>query len=123
MRYDFEIGSTSDTVNLESLATPVEPPDFTYTEWALEVKLANGQVRGMGFPQASWIWGYITSAERTMLRSFCSGKSAMVYIKTPDNSRTYKKFQAVMVWPAGEDPTADILPDFTIEFRHLVEVE
>ncbi len=121
-RYGFEIGTTSTTTNLENLATPVEPPDFTYTEHPKQVPLMNGMVRGMGFPQASWIWGFITAAERAMLRTFCPGKSASVFIVTPDNSRTYKKYQAVMVWPAGEDPTVDILPDFTIEFRHLVEI-
>ncbi|HEY4693023.1 MAG TPA: hypothetical protein VIH16_06265 [Bellilinea sp.] len=123
-RYSFEIGATQGgMVNLESLATPIIPPDWKFAEYSDEIPLPNGKVRGVGYPLATWHWGYLEKAERTALRTFCTGKSAEVYIKTLVNdSLAYKTFRAVMVWPAGEDPTCDIYPDFTIEFRHLIEV-
>jgi len=122
-RYSFEIGATQGgMLNLESLSTPVIPPDWSYSDYSAEVELANGKVRGMGYPTASWIWGHLEKAERTKLRTFCTGKSAEVYIKTLVNDLSYKTFRAVMIWPAGEEPTVEIYPDFTLEFRHLIEV-
>lgn len=122
-RYSFEIGTTqAGMVNLESLATPVIPPDWSYSDYSDEIQLPNGKVRGVGYPRATWRWGYIEKIERTQLKTFCSGKSASVYIKTPVNDGTYKTFSAVIVWPAGEDPSCDIYQDFVLEFQHLVEV-
>jgi len=122
-RYSFEIGTTQvGMVNLENLTTPVIPPDWNYSEFSDEIQLPNGRVRGVGYPTAEWRWGYLEKAERLMLRTFCVGKSAEVYIKTPINDLTYKIFTAVVVWPAGEDPSCEIFLDFTLEFRHLVEV-
>ncbi|MFA5836171.1 MAG: hypothetical protein WC837_04360 [Bellilinea sp.] len=122
-RYSFEIGLTQGgMINLESLATPVIPPAFDFADYSDEIELPNGRVRGMGFPRATWRWGNLEQAERTQLRTFCAGKSAEVYIKTLVNDKTYKTFRAVMVWPAGEDPTCDILLDFELAFRHLVEI-
>ena len=127
-RYSFEIGATEETmVNLESLASPIIPPAWSYTEYSNEIQLPNGKVRGMGFPKATWHWGYLEAAEREVLRALCAGKSAEVFIKTPTNEDndglSYSVFQCVMVWPAGETPTVEIYPDFTLEFRHLVEIE
>lgn len=122
-RYSFEIGATqAGMVNLENLATPVIPPDWDFSDYSDEITLPNGRVRGIGFPKATWRWGYIEKTERAQLRAFCAGKSANVYIKTMVNDGTYKKFSAVMVWPAGEDPSCDLYLDFALEFQHLVEV-
>lgn len=127
-RYSFEIGLTEEGMtNLENLAIPIIPPAWSYTEYPLEIQLPNGKVRGMGFPQATWHWDALKADEREALRVFCSGKSAEVYIKTPinedDNGLSYSVFQGIMVWPAGENPTVQIYPDFTIQFRHLIEIE
>lgn len=127
-RYSFEIGLSEDAMtNLESLAAPIIPPAWTYTQYPTQIQLPNGKIRGMGFPKATWHWGYLEADEREALRVFCVGKSAEVFIKTPtneDNSGlSYSVFQCIMVWPAGESPIVEIYPDFTIEFRHLVEIE
>lgn len=133
-RYSFEIGvSAETTVNLEELEVPLIPPAWSYTEYSSEIRLANGKVRGMGFPVATWHWDVLGADEREVLRTFCSGKSAEVFIRTPVNEHTeneedeleleYRLFQAVMVWPAGESPTVRVYPDFTLEFRHLIEIE
>lgn len=133
-RYDFEIGATQEAmVNLEEMTPAIIPPDWTYTEYAAEVRLPNGKVRGMGFPAATWHWDVLEAEERELLRAYCADKSAEVYIRTPVNETEddddgnpaldYRLFQAVMIWPAGEKPTVQKYPDFTLEFRHLVEIE
>ncbi len=122
-RYSFEIGTTQiGMINLENLATPVIPPDWDFSDYSDEITLPNGRVRGIGYPRATWRWGFLEIAERTMLRTFCAGKSANVYIKTFNNAGTYKIYSAVMVWPSGEDPNCDLYLDFVLEFQNLVEV-
>jgi len=70
-RYSFEIGATQGgMVNLESLATPIIPPDWKFAEYSDEIPLPNGKVRGVGYPLATWHWGYLEKAERTALRTF-----------------------------------------------------
>jgi hypothetical protein len=67
--------------------------------------LVSGQVRGIGFPQATWRWDVITVAERDKLRTFCTGVSANVYIRTRtmDTADSYAYFSAIMVWDVLEE--------------------
>ena len=122
---NYSIGTTLGGItNLESLSPAVRPPKSSYKPYSQPIELGNGTVRGAGWATAAWTWNAITRAERDKLRSFCSGASAEVYIRTRTNESTdnYKYFSAVMVWPADEAKDADLRLNFVIEFRRLVEV-
>jgi hypothetical protein len=107
--------------NVESLATPVYAPKSTYRPYTEGIELANGRARGFGRPIASWRWGFITSAMRTQLRTFCANKSNDVYIRTRTNEAdAYSVFSAVMLWPDDEDKQTGRRLDFEINFRNLV---
>ncbi|HSW62705.1 MAG TPA: hypothetical protein VLH56_05260 [Dissulfurispiraceae bacterium] len=108
--------------DLGELATPVIEPRSTYQPYAVSHDLGNGMVRGSGYPVATWTWDFISAAERTMLRTYCTGRSSRVQIATKDDSLAYKAYTAVMVWPEIEEHFAGRRLNFTIEFHTLVEI-
>jgi hypothetical protein len=109
-------------VNLESLSTPVYPPKSTYRPYTEAVTLASGKLRGLGRPVALWQWGFITRAMRDKLRTYCTGKSAAVYIRTRTNesSDAYSTFSAVMMWPDDEDKQTGRRVNFAVDFKNIV---
>lgn len=124
--YDYQIGVASGSmVKLELLATPVSYPKGFYRPYSEEKQLISGLVRGVGYPVATWQWDVLPRAERDMLRTFCPGQSANVYIrtKTMDSSDSYANYAAVMVWPTQEEQRDfQRRTVFKIEFRFLVAV-
>jgi hypothetical protein len=109
--YDYQIGTTSGSmVKLENLSysgssSPVSYPKSTYMPFTESLPLVSGLVRGLGYPNTTWIWSVITRKERDTLRQFCPGQSANVYIrtKTMDTGDVYANYSAVMVWPTQEE--------------------
>ena len=122
-QYSYEIGATSSTTNVESLTTPVNPPRGIFVEHTREYDKSDGQVGGDGYPAALWRFDVLTQAMVTQLRTFCSGKSAAIYIKTRKNDGTFVKYSAVMIWPSDlmkkRVPGGRFL-DVELEFRKLV---
>ena len=117
---NFRIGTSSTTTNVESLTVPLPPPRSTYTDYTQPIPLASGGVRGGGWAAATWTWDFLTHAQRTQLKPFCSGKSATVYIRTRDNSGEYVYKTGVIVWPDGpEERTSTHVLNFTIQFTGL----
>ena len=103
MTHEFEIGTTSETMtNLGSLTTPVTAPRSAYLPYSKTVRLGDGSARGLGFPQAQWTFPLITLEERDQLKTFCTGASAAVYIRTKLNDDTYADFSSVMHCPEEE---------------------
>lgn len=124
--YGYKIGTSVATLtNLESLSTPVRPPKYTFRPCAEVRKLVSGLARGVGWPVATWRFSQITTRERDMLRTFCGGTSARVYIttRTNDSADGYKTFLATMIWPTqNEDYEAHYRKEFVVEFIALEEV-
>lgn len=121
--YLFAIGTAMTPTNLESLATPVIPPASTFSPSASVVTLADGSEREIGSPVATWKWGFLKQAQRDMLRTFCPGASATVYIRTytKDLAQAPKYYQAVMHWPTtSEESFATKRLDFVIKFDQML---
>ena len=121
---DFKIGLTSGTLtNIESLSTPLPVPRAPFKPYARSQMAASGLSVGKGFPSCIWIFSRLTPAQRTQLRTFCPGDSAVVYIRTMTNEAdAYANYQAVIHWSEERrDParTHDRL-EFEISFTHLV---
>lgn len=77
----------------------------------------------MGYPVATWRWGFISNAQRDMLRTFCPDVTETVYIRTytKENSDETNLYEAIMTWPVLEEEVdASRRIDFTIEFSHLI---
>ena len=123
---DFRISTTAVSgsgAKLENLATPVDYPKSLFTPYSDEQILVSGLTRGVGFPTATWSWDVLPRAQRDMLRTFCPGKSANVFIrtKTMDTNDSYDDFSAIMVWPTQEEERdTERRVKFKITFRFLV---
>ena len=120
---DFKIGTTqANMTNVEALATPLPVPRSVFHAFADVVTAASGRSYGRGLPTCKWIFSVLTSAQRQQLKTFCSGKSAVIYIRTLANDDVYYNYRAIMHWPVEEerDPSKrrDRL-EFEIEFTHL----
>jgi len=99
-QYSYGISdSTSATTNVESLATPLNPPRSTYNEWSRTYDRSDGSSEGDGYPSATWHFDYLTQAQVTQLRTFCTGRSASVYITTRINTGAFATYTAQMIWP------------------------
>lgn len=110
-------------VNLESLTTAVlPPPKSAFAEHSQVLTLGDGTVRGLGWATGEWRWGFLSRAQRDKLRTFCTGASATVYIRTRknDTADAYDYYSTVMVWPTGqEDKQAGKRLDFVAQFQNV----
>jgi hypothetical protein len=123
-----EIGATQGgMVTVASLLGSSRVPRCDYRPHAEIHQLDSGMRRGLGLPVATWTWGYLTPDERDTLRTYCTGTSAEVYIKTMVNdkiagvSNAWKVYRAIMHWPEEERDSGYRVP-FVLEFTHLVAV-
>lgn len=101
------------------------PTRTIFQPYSAQITLGDGTVRGVGFPKATWYFNALSLAQRDILRTFCSGASAEIYVetKTVDSSDTYDIYYAVMQWPLIEERgLAGIRRDLTIEFTRMVAV-
>jgi len=116
---EYEIGSSfGGMVTLFSL--DILAPRCDYIPYAASVVLGDGQVFGIGKPATQWHWGFLTAAQRASLRSYCSGSSATVYIRSRADDNAFYEYSAILVWPANEERVGGRVIDFTLEFRSMV---
>lgn len=115
-------------VNVETLVSPASPPKGDYQPWGVSMPTGDALARGLGRPLAQWRWNmgpadYLSDALRDALRTYCTGKSARVYIRTRtfESGDAFGTFQAAMIWPDKEDRDwKGIRKGFVIEFRDLI---
>jgi len=111
--------------NLEDLSTAVMFPKGDFLPWQQAIPLGSGKSRGAGKPSAVWHYDFLPLAMRTVLRAFCTGKSADVFIRTLINDAdAFEYFSAVMMWPDGkEDKQAGRRLNFNIEHKFLIALD
>jgi hypothetical protein len=128
---DFKIATqaagTGGLVTLASIGIPNPHP--VYKTGVNKVKLGNNTARVLGSPVVEWRWGFLAQAQRDILRTYCTGGSATVYITTvtvdkvssvPNGAQT---FLAMLWWPdpdVPEDPQTGRRLDFVLTFKQLV---
>jgi hypothetical protein len=122
-QYQYKLGTAyGNMVNLESMSPPVPAPKHSLIIYSKPTNLGDATVKGLGWRTTTWHWDFLTQAQYTQLRTYCSGLSANVYVNTKVNAGTYQTYTAVMVWPATEpEYNATRLLDITVEFRALAE--
>lgn len=122
MAYEYKIGTT--LVGLQTLVAQLgmqADPRHTFKEFALSVNTVAAGVKGLGRPQASWHWDFMSLADRNILKTYIQGRSATVYIRTRTDDDTYANFLCTAIWPDEEEKDAGRRLDFTIEFINMVE--
>ncbi len=119
---DFKIGATEvGMVTLDSLN--IHAPQNSPKYFSKGLDKADSMVQGAGWALETWAWAGMTTAQRNVLKSYCAGKSAEVFIRTltPDNA--YVDYRAVMIWDEkGAVQKSNIIYNLTIEFRLIEEL-
>ena len=119
----YKLGATSTTGSFKLLSVLLIPdPESQFHDHTDRVKLGNGVTRGLGYPLATWHWGYLSKAQWTALTAFCAKASENVFIATMKNDGTYVEYSAVMVMPETYVVRATRFIDVTIELNNLVVV-
>lgn len=128
---EFRIGLTNDAYSPSALSELFSPagdvfdPDWSFQDFAEAQELNDGTVKGQGFPVAKWRFNHISNANREVLRTFCPGLSAVVYIETKTNETAsgveeWGVFRAVMRWTdTDEDKAAAETLGVLLTFTHL----
>lgn len=118
----YEIGTTFAGMQpLTTLGIPGVQSDFS--DYAKSATIQDGNTRALGFPQAVWYCGYLTSAQFDVIRAICPGASANVYIATMNNDREFVRYSAIMKLPEKYEIRNNIPKDFEITFTHLIDAE
>ena len=100
--YSYAIGASNPPTNVESLATPLNPPRGTFYEAGQFLDRLDANIAGQGYPVASWRFDVLTQAMVDQLRTLCTGYSSDVYITTRKLDGTFATYSAVMVWPSRQ---------------------
>jgi hypothetical protein len=120
----YEIGSTYETLTaLSALTTPILQPEPAYQGFQTVEKMSEGSGVGTGFPSAKWTWPVLTVAQRDMLKTFCTGASATIYIRTrtTESANAFAAFRCKVFWPYPENNPNSIRyrNEFTLNFTEL----
>ena len=128
---DFQIATlVSGIPGLQTLASlGLSNPHPIFTTATTAVKLGDNSARALGLPRVTWAWGFVQQAQRDILRQYCPGVSAKVYIVTPttenidDVPNASQCYLAQMIWQAPttpENPQTGRRLEFNILFRQMV---
>lgn len=129
---EYKIGSTLLGMSLlETILSrelgDVLSPDASFRPYATAIELADGSLKGQGFPVAIWRFNHLSEANRQILKNFITGLSGSVYIRTDTNESSggalvWKNFLCKMKWtPEDEDKVAGHTLGIVLTFTHLVE--
>jgi hypothetical protein len=127
----YKIGTTLGGMQeLGAILSPegaVFDPDSSFQDFATAIELADGTLKGQGFPVAKWRFKFLSDENRQVLKSYITGLSGPVFIHTPTNESDlygvmiWDDFSAIMKWTEeDEDKQAAKTLDLLITFTHLV---
>lgn len=113
----YKLGTTLPGTLLSALTTKVTRPKSTFEPYADYRTSSSGLVTGLGDPIIEWQWAFLPRAMRDQLRTFCTGPSAYVYVRTQinDTADIWATYYAIMNWPK-EDREATRRVDFVLRF-------
>lgn len=115
----FEIGSTLVGIaTLDSLTIPL--PEAQFVNYSSSSVIGDGRIRGNGYPQAIWHYGYLKEAKYDLLIAFCSTASAFVYFSTLTNGNSYARYYGIMIPPDRYVIRSGRYVDVTFTFTGLV---
>lgn len=130
---DFQVstqaGGTGGLVTLASLG--IVNPHPIWIPAVSKAKLGNNAARLLGLPQVVWSWGFIQGVQRDILKTYCPGASADVFIITPTVDvvssvpNASQRYECQLIWESPEtpeDPQTGRRISFSITFRQLVSV-
>jgi hypothetical protein len=117
----YELGET--LLNIASLTSLGIPnPQSQHYDYSQSVVIGNGQTKGLGYPRATWYYGYLTQPQFKALSDFVSGLSATAYFSTMTNTTDFKTYRGIMRIPETYKIRKNDYIDVSIEFT-LLEIQ
>lgn len=118
----YGIGLTAETItDLADLETPIpypksEPPHYE------TVECGDGSLFEVGSEKFSWELPYMEPAWVSMMRTFCPGSSATVFVSTKLEDDTFGVRQVKLLFPKLPPREGGNYPNVRFEFTRSVEV-
>ena len=117
----YGIGTTANNiVSLQSLG--IDPPVPAIPEYGRYIEQGDGVMKGIGWLMAVWRFPWVSSAGIVNLRTYISGKSATVYIRTLNEDKSYSVYSAIGTWQDKLPPKVDDIDNFVITFKNMEAV-
>ena len=129
---DLRIGTSVATLAFLRYRDIPEPDAWTYVPYSVTRTLGTGEIRGYGYPGATWTWEVLAQDQLNVFLGFFSAAtdaSVQVYISTyteVGRSRTTTNYTAYMQRPIDGEGKAmypssagKVWENVTIAFTHL----
>lgn len=115
----YALGSSLGTMQTFHELGLMTPYQDAYVPYSVEVEGADALVSGHGWATTALRWGFISQADRDLLKSFCPGKSAIVYVRLRNDDWDWCICKVVMIWQAENPPITGTILDFSVKLRVL----
>lgn len=115
----FGISSSVDYVASFNELGIAEPYQDSYEPFSVEVEAMDLLTYGHGIAKTALRWGFIKLSQRNILKTFCPGKSAIVYARIHDDDWDWVYCKAVAIWQRENPPILveggeRIIPEFIL---------
>jgi hypothetical protein len=124
---NYQIGlSTGSMVNLgiEVGGILLPAPKGDPVIYSQPTQLADGSIRGLGWMNVDWNFGYLTPSQRDSFRAYVpiGQASNLIYMATRslDNNNAFVLYQAWCIWPFPEKRDFLYRPDFILKWQRLI---
>lgn len=115
----YAIGASLGTLQTFRDLGLMAPYQDAYVPNGVEVEAADALVYGHGFATTAFRWGFISQTDRDLLKAYCPGKSAIVYVRLRNDNWEWSICKAVMIWQPETPPVTGTILDFSVQFRIL----
>jgi len=90
------------------------PFQGAYVPFTVLAPAHDALVYGHGFEATALHWGFISQAQRNTLKSYCPGKSAVVFMRVRDDDWQWVYIKAHMIWQEEQPPNNGYILDFSV---------
>lgn len=122
--YQYKISSVNQAglTLLGSLTVPVAVPNDEFTLYQEADELGSGLVRGLGFAEIIWHWGFLPGIQYTQLRTVMANPTGSIWLRSYDINNAWHDYSGVYVWPPKVTFSAGRVLDFDLLFRFLTQL-
>lgn len=107
----YSIGTSIATLKTFDILGVITPFQDAYKPFSVGVKAADLRTYGHGLAATALHWGFIDADQRDILKGYCPGLSADLYMVLRDEDWNWDYCHVTLLWPEEEPPPSN---DFVI---------